>query len=370
MLRPAFLIVFIFYMPKAFSQDFHYTQLYSTPQSINPALTGNFDLDYLDKKVRFTSNYRQQWRSIQSSFVNNLTPFNSFAGTIDSKLYLPRIIRSDYIGIGSTMFSDRAGDLNLSSTQLGLMLSYNKNLNRTNNKFITIGYNQSIAQRSINYSNAYYDNQWNGTNFDPMSPSNEPLQNNIFYYNDISTGILFTSINKKFITYRAGIGAFHINNPNATFSKNNGILKTRYTFHGEAIIPLKVNYLYPTLNYSFQGPTRELSINLMYKIVNNKRDFVSNFFGIGTRVVGSYKQSPLNDAISFHYKLNYKNTIFAFSYDVNSSSLSKATNLRGAVELSFVYYSGKNKPPKRLPRNYKHGKTNCPKNQRLNFDLE
>ncbi len=363
------LILFISLLHAAFGQDFHYTQLYATPHTQNIALTGNFDFDHLSQKIRLITNHRQQWKSIKSNFVNYNTPFSSYSGTVDTKVYLPRLLRSDYFGLGLTLFNDKAGDLNLANTQLALMFSYNKVLNRKGNNLLTFGYSQGLGQRSINYSNAYYDNQWNGTSFDPNSATNEPLQNNTFFYSDASAGILYTHLNSSFISYRVGFASFHLNNPNISFNRGNEYLKSRYCLHAEMMIPLKKNELFPSISYNIQGKTKELNINLMYKLLNNNRTYISNYFGLGTRTVGSYQYRILNDALTLHYKINYNNTSLSVSYDINSSTLNKATNLKGAMEFALLHYLGTLKQPKKLPRNYKRGKTDCPKDQKLNFEL-
>jgi len=54
------------------AQDKHFTQFYSSPLTLNPALTGAYIGRY-----RLSTVYRDQWRSVVE------TPFRTFAAELD-----------------------------------------------------------------------------------------------------------------------------------------------------------------------------------------------------------------------------------------------------------------------------------------------
>ena len=53
------LISVFFIMSKIQGQDLHYSQFYNSPQNINPALTGVFNVDH-----RYMVSMRDQWRFV------------------------------------------------------------------------------------------------------------------------------------------------------------------------------------------------------------------------------------------------------------------------------------------------------------------
>ena len=77
-LLKVFLVSMAAFLPFiSFSQDIHYSQFYSSPLTLNPALTGVNDCTY-----RIAAMYRNQWQSVTDPYqtpsisfdINNLFP--------------------------------------------------------------------------------------------------------------------------------------------------------------------------------------------------------------------------------------------------------------------------------------------------------
>ena len=84
-----------------------------------------------------------------------------------------------------------------------------------------------------------------------------------------------------------------------------------------------------------------------YNVNNNEDEPVNVYLGVWNRF------SDLNDAIIPYVGLEFKSLQLGYTYDINISSLNKATNSQGGNEISLIYIR---KPVDRSLR-----KLNCPR---------
>src|SRR3954452_7603802 len=78
----------------AFAQDPSFSQFFSSPLNVDPALTGNINADW-----RLISNIRNQWMGSSSPYVTGTVSF-------DTKLLTTRIANipeGNYFGVGSML---------------------------------------------------------------------------------------------------------------------------------------------------------------------------------------------------------------------------------------------------------------------------
>lgn len=307
------------------AQDIHFSQAYASPLLLNPATTGNKD-DY-----RFVFNYKNQWSTIGNAYKTMFTSIDLVPFRMKNK--------NGFLGTGLSFYADKAGKSNLGTTQIDLSISYTIKLNVTS--FLAGGLQIGYLQKTINTSNLRWDNQFNGTTYDPTLSSGE----DDFSYKsnsvDFAGGLLWSFLPNDENKLNAGVSVFHINKPNQSFSKtDNDRLNTKFILHGNA--ELKINnrntYILPVLIMTSQNRLNELETGALVK------------FGLGlnSRYTGLRKSSSISwgalyrvkDAVILVMNVNYKNTLsFGFSYDVNVSKLRSATKARGGLEL-FLSYSG------------------------------
>src|SRR4030095_7724780 len=94
------------------AQDIHYSQFYSSPIILNPALTGINDCNY-----RVTAMYRNQWSSISDPYQ---TPSIAF----DMNNVLQRIITSGTLSLGGYILDERAGTGHLNNLTIMGSVAY------------------------------------------------------------------------------------------------------------------------------------------------------------------------------------------------------------------------------------------------------
>ena len=152
------------------AQDAHFTQYYQVPAYVNPALVGNFN-----GLFKVGMNYRDQWRPAIDR------PYATFTATGESKFMVGKR-DPDIAALGIMFFSDQISKYDLNTTQIALTGSYHKLLDRKTKQYIGIGYQAAIFQKSLNYEDLTFGDQFNAID----AYSNETLEllpgNNIGFF--------------------------------------------------------------------------------------------------------------------------------------------------------------------------------------------
>ena len=295
----------------ALSQDIHFSQYNKTPLLINPAFTGDFNNCYL----RLGINYKNQWDKTyitQSAFV-------------DSRIFLKKYEDKDRLGIGGLFFNDKAGDGELTTNYGMALLSLHKSFNSEKTIFGSLGFSFGFGNMSINYSNLYFDNQWNGFVFDPDLPNNEEFSSSSLIYYDLNAGFLLTFIKPDSYRLKIGGSISHIIGQKYSFMGQNITKSKRYLFHADMIYLIDEKFrLSPSVLFSMQNTTMEILAGSNFCIL---------FSDIGL-VTGIWLRS-INDIIPL-IGMEYRKFSLNFSYDINISAQHIATNYNGGLEFSLI----------------------------------
>ena len=350
-----------------FGQDHHYTLVNLSPLRLNPALTGVFENDFRNKDIRFSSHYRDQWRSVNSQWTNYQTPFVTTSLGLDSQLKLHKIVRGDYAGWGVHLLYDQSGDLKLSSTDIAVNFAYHKVLNRAHNMYLSLGGSYTHTLRKIDYNQGVFDNQWTGLAFDPSAATGESFSISQFNFEDYKAGALFQYFPDYPFKFKIGYSLHHLNEPNQTFflKDESNTLKLNNIFHGSLEYPLKnpKRSIISNAFFQSQAAANEFKIAAYYKFKIEEAHHVNQFlqFGLGMRQVGSWQKEIDSEALYFAARYGYGDLIISLAYDTNVSGLVPATNTIGAFEISIIYYEDlfrKIKQPRKRPGEYR---PKCPK---------
>jgi type IX secretion system PorP/SprF family membrane protein len=328
-----FIVFLLFFSGCLMAQDLHFSQFYNAPLSIDPSNAG-----LIKGKFRIGVNSKSQWSSVTKPY-QNITAFFDMQ-------FLKRRYRKDALGIGVLFNADVAGDSKFSTISTGAALTYIRSISYRNNHFISFGIMPALIQNSIDYNALYYDDQWNGNNYDPNLPHGEPLGKKSFLNFDISAGAQWFYQQNIRQFYNAGFSVSHITQPKVGLLSDNNIrLDIKYLFHGSSKIPVSNDLdVLPSLMVSSQGPYFELIFGtlLKYNRTTNYMQETSFNFGLFYRYA---------DALVAMTGFEYKNINFGVSYDINLSKLMIASHVRGGFELSlsYTYDRNKNKRAKEIP---------------------
>ncbi|GJM32683.1 MAG: hypothetical protein DHS20C18_16840 [Saprospiraceae bacterium] len=310
----------------AHSQDIHFSQFFNAPLQVNPAFTGLFSGD-----VRFGGNYRNQWQSVP-------VPYTTFSAYFDQKFYLP-ILNNSMLGGGLIFNYDRAGDANLSWTQLGINLSYIQQL--ADEHFLSGGFQLKGGQRALDPNLLNFGDQYNGDVFDPSQASQESLTKSSIAYFDLGAGAVWYFQDEDSRTHaQTGFSFMHVNQPNVSFFEEEKIhLNMLISLHQNAGVQLTDQFdLVSNILWQFQGAYMETVWVLSGK----------GYFDTGADtplVLQAGVGYRLGDALFPYLGVQYLNWKAGFSYDINNSPFNVATAKKGGPEFSLSYIISKVKPP-------------------------
>ena len=311
-LRLNLCLLIIAYSFSTKAQDVHFSQYYTTPLHINPAQTGFFN-----GNLRFAGNYKNQWASVT-------TPFSTFSGSVDMSSPTSKG-KQDILGFGFLATTDKAGDAGYTTTQLGASMAYHKKLGRWGNQYMSFGAEASYSNSHFDMTALHWDNEYEG------KPSNENFSSSTGF-SDFSVGGEYNYLASQFSNFTLGAAVFHLNQPSLSFGGTwNAILYRKYLINTSAEIKINQSLqMYPKALLSIQGGYREFNLGTFLRIRMDKtRNSKYNVY------LGSWYR--WNDAVIAVTRFDIDNFSFALSYDINTSSLSKASHGLGGTEISFLY---------------------------------
>ena len=121
----------------SYGQDPSFSQFYSSPLNVNPALTGNINADW-----RVISNIRNQWVGLNSPYATGTISY-------DTKIMQNEDVPgNNFVGLGGMLMYDRTMSGIVKSTYASLDLSYNMTLGEDNNSNmhrLAIGFGATIT---------------------------------------------------------------------------------------------------------------------------------------------------------------------------------------------------------------------------------
>lgn len=288
--------------------DPHFSQYYAYPLYLNPALTGVIDGDY-----RAAVNLKQQWGSLQNSFLTGAASFD--------------VAPTKNFAFGGTILNQRAGELNFNYLAVLLSGSYRLKFGTDGMQIINFGLQGGFINRSFNLNQGQFGSQYNpDLGFDGNLSSGENFSSTSSFVPDINAGLMyFDGTPNQNVNLFAGTSFAHLNRPIEHFGDNSRRTPIRFLVHGGARIRMSETLdLVPNGLYMVQGNTSETSVGAYAQFnVSNTSNLL---FGANYRV---------NDAAIAFVGLQIKNMVFGLSYDVNTSSINKVTNYAGGLELSI-----------------------------------
>lgn len=188
-------------------QDFHYSQFYNAPFTVNPALTGIFNGD-----ERLTGSIRDQWRSVSSPWFN-------FSLAYDRKFY-PKKAKKGFVGAGVSFNYDKQGDSQLQLSNINFSGSYSRVINQRN--LLTAGAMIGLASRGFNMDNLTWDRHWDPATFtiNTGGSSGETFDYERFTFLETSLGLNYRWQKTVRTKLDLGIGGYHLVKPKAKFTNS------------------------------------------------------------------------------------------------------------------------------------------------------
>ena len=289
----------------SFGQDPTFSQFYANALYLSPSFTG------ATSQYRFALNYRDQWPAVPGvfhtysiSFDKALTNFNS--------------------GIGVIATYDVAGSGNLSTTNIGLLYSYDFNINKE--WHIRPGVNFKFYYLGLDINKLVFNSQITGSG---TSPAVTPPPFDKVADVDFATSALV--YNERIW---AGFTLDHLLKPKTSFYGDEATVPVKFNFYGGAQILKKTrlkqkmqDVLSVAINFQKQGKFYQSDLGLYYY----KEPLI---FGVWYRGI-PFTTSQAGDAIIGLIGIKTSQLHIGYSYDFTISNLIGSTG--GAHEISLVY---------------------------------
>jgi type IX secretion system PorP/SprF family membrane protein len=318
------LILFFFFTTGAglvFGQDPSFSQFFSSPLNINPALTAR-----INSKWRVISNLRDQW-------IGPASPYASGTISYDTRALEKQMSENTVFGIGGMLMYNSSMRGIHKSTFGSLNLSYNVLLAADEAEHrIGIGIGGIYGNKTVDFSRLYFAEQFVGTGFDQNLPTGEPALKEMKPYLSSSAGIIY-SITTTNSNFDFGAAAFHLNKPKQTFLEDeNQYLPMRYVVHTNFETYLTEDFLLNTnAIYQQQAKTNYFSVGgaLGYYLSND-------YFSQADVLVNMGLWYWSNNAIVPYFGFSYMNMQVGLSYDITISKLRQATRKPKTFEVSLI----------------------------------
>ena len=305
------------------AQDPSFSQFFSSPLNINPALTARINSDW-----RVISNFRDQWIGPASPYATGTISYDTKA--LQNKI--PNVHEEkNILGIGGMLMYDYAMDGIMKSTYGSLNLSYNVVLKDGPVVHrLGAGFGGTYGRRTVDFSRLTWEEQWVGyAGFNTNLPSGEAALSNMKPFFSLSSGLVY-SITSENSNFDIGVAGFHINKPKQTFLEDrNEKLAMRKVIHANFETYLN-NGLVLNTNaiYQFQDEAKYYSFGagLGYYLPNNPEVILN---------AGLWYWSK--NAVIPYIGFAYKDFQLGLSYDLTISELDKATIKPKTFELSLIF---------------------------------
>lgn len=296
----------------SFAQDLRFTQPFATPLKYNPASMG------INPDLKAMLHYRNQWSPLSKGYTTAAFTF----------LY-PVYIKEgkEKLDVGASALQDKQGAF----TSLDASLAVGYNLQISNSGYISFSLLGGYVQKSLNTADLTFDSQYVLGSYNSANPTNETILDEKVSYPDAGFGAMWyfnpTKDDGGKLNAYLGASAFHLNQPNESFTGTEGTL------------PMRISY---------QGGIKILGENKIdftpHVIVNSQKGAENTAAGlyVDYRLSEKLKASlgvwfRKKDAMAFHLGVEHAMFLLGVSYDMAVSDIRTYLPGANAYEVTLAY---------------------------------
>ncbi len=328
----------------AIAQDVHFSQYFTSPLTLNPALTGLVPDD-----IRLAANYRAQWSSVSSEH-----PYITGTASFDIAILKGKLAEGDAIGLGGLVLYDKAGSGGLQNTTGAFSLAYHKGFGADKQQHFSVGVQAYMVQKHLDFSALTFEDEILGASTGGVVYSTDKNGTADISYPDFNVGAMYTGKLNEHATAYMGLSYYHLTQPVESFLGDSHQIHSRTTAYlGGAFELNEKTVLYASGLFQRQANATEILVgSAIGFIMNGGHDLEyqrNTVFYIG----GWYRN---NDAISPYVAIEWSKMRIGLTYDLNISNFAPATNGMGAYEISMLFFGRINKHERTPTYNW-----SCPK---------
>lgn len=302
-----------FFILISFGQDAHFSRFYSNSLYLAPSFAGSAG------KNRLATSYRSQWAEVDKGYETYSFSYDHHFNKLNS-------------GLGVLILNDVAGTGELSTTNIGLLYSYDFNIRQRIH--VRPGMHFMYTQRGINFNKLVWGDQMSAGGNAPSSA--EPVSYNSTGDVDFSASIITYSDR-----FWAGATVDHLLQPNQSLYYN------EYEEGNLAKVPIKYQVFGGSKHIVNQTLLRPVPTVIQLAFLYKKQDVFSQLdlgfyyhynplvLGIWYRGIPLVNKNKKNDAVILLCGIKTKSLNIGYSYDFTVSRL--VTSTGGSHEISIAY---------------------------------
>lgn len=302
--------IFLFALSESFGQDPTFSQFYANQLYLSPSFAGATE-DY-----RLTMSYRNQWPAVPRVYSTYSVSFDKSMPNFNS-------------GVGILATHDVAGSGNLSTTNLGLVYSYDFNIN--SEWHVRPGVNFKFHYLGLDISKLIFPHQLRGTG--TTQSVYPPGFDNVADIDFATSALIYNE------RIWAGFTLDHLLKPKVSFYGNESTVPVKFNLYGGYQILTnarlrQVNYevLTVAINFQKQANYYQSDVGLYYL----KHPIIFGVWYRGIPFMTSKEMTmQVGDAIIGLIGIKTEQFRIGYSYDFTVSSLVNATG--GAHEISMTF---------------------------------
>lgn len=315
----------IFSIDNIFAQDPQFSQFFSSPLTLNPALTGNFN-----GTTRLVGNIRSQ-----NADYNNA--YNTKTVSADFNILQNKIKEFDRLSLGVLFLADQTGNKVLTNNHLGLSLAYLKALDEEQKRSLSIGFQAGYNNKRFNLANALLEDQIGAGGIVNTSSDNIFSNGASKTAVDINAGILYQYAPTNEHLYYIGGALFNILQSQKGFGNNTAAVPLRKTIHGGMMSPLGyAGTFHASFHLQQQKGFNQLLIGAAYSY------FIKNVFNAYIELyTGAWYRT--DQSLIPYIGLEWNYWRLGYTNDISFSNQLTAGQLRQSNELSLYYTLNKDR---------------------------
>lgn len=324
-MKKKLLLVFLMYIgcrysPVLKAQDPHFSQYFTSPMTLNPALIGKEIADW-----RALATFRSQWWG-----SNQAAPFYTTTVSLEKNFFTGSTGKSVF-GIGVSLLSDASNAGLLKNNFFTTGASFNIALDGNGNEFLGVGIEATYANRLVDAGKFEFQSQFGSMGFQRSIPSGDPVNIVSNHYWDMNVGVHYS---KNYPAnnwgFRLGAAVFHTGTPQeGVFSSSTYSIARRISLQSGLVFHLTNN---DELNFSgiseTQGQNSIFTLGAVYKARLNDKTIESLNIGLWNR---------FRDAIYPYIGLEGKNWLVGISYDVIYADIRNYNSVQ-SMEFSLAWH--------------------------------
>jgi type IX secretion system PorP/SprF family membrane protein len=303
------------------AQDPIFSQFYSSPLSINPALAGNSNANW-----RIAGNQRDQW------IASGIEPLNTTSFSFDGKLFKQSRNENNYIGGGIYFMQDKGLSGAYKSTSLNMVASSHVSLDEDDQNGISAGIGGNYSNTLIDFSQLSFSTQLSSSGFNRALPTNELSLSDIKPYFSVFAGVTYNYTTDQ-SNFDIGVAGYRFMKTNRTALNNpNQLDPPRFNIHAG----------YQT----YINERLVFNSNVLYAIESSNDMYVAGV-NLGSILDDEEQPTVLNTGLWYkqggtvipYLGLSYKNVQGGLTYDINLPNTTNTLSTLKTFEISLSIHS-------------------------------